>query len=76
MRAVVPPELRGKSIDGLLVLDSGEPLLMQPATPDILRQRREALATLHGAGGLRGLIENPVEWQRLQRRERTLPGRG
>jgi hypothetical protein len=35
----------------------------------------EALKELRKRGGLRGLIPDPVAWQREQRSERPLPGR-
>lgn len=35
----------------------------------------DALKELRKLGGLRGVIPDPVEWQREQRRDRPLPGR-
>lgn len=42
----------------------------KPGTP------LEALKELRKLGGLRHVIPDPVAWQREQRKERPLPGRG
>lgn len=70
----VPPECRGVSTDGLLVLDG--PTSVSPATSgSLLEQRRAALDELARAGGLGRVVPNPSDWQREQRRDRALPGR-
>ena len=48
------------------------------ATPEMLGQRREALAALRALGGLKDVIPDPAAWQREQREQREdrpLPGR-
>jgi hypothetical protein len=45
------------------------------ATPEMLGQRREALAALRAMGGLKDVIPDPAAWQREQREDRPLPGR-
>lgn len=45
------------------------------ATPNMLHQRREALAALRALGGLRDVIPDPMAWQRELREDRPLPGR-
>jgi len=45
------------------------------ATPEMLAQRKEALAGLRALGGLKDVIPDPVAWQREQREDRPLPGR-
>ena len=45
------------------------------ATPEMLGQRREALAALRALGGLKDVIPDPAAWQREQREDRPLPGR-
>ena len=45
------------------------------ATPEMLKQRREALAALRALGGLKDVIADSIAWQRAQREDRSLPGR-
>ena len=45
------------------------------ATPEMVARRKEALRELRGLGGLRGVIPDPVAWQREMRQDRPLPGR-
>ena len=44
------------------------------ASPEMLIQRKTALAELRALGGLKDLIADPQEWQRDIRADRLLPG--
>ena len=44
------------------------------ATPEMLNQRKEALAALRALGGLKDVIPDAAAWQREQREDRSLPG--
>ncbi len=44
-------------------------------SPEMLSQRKEALAALRALGGLKDVIPDPAAWQREQRDDRSLPGR-
>lgn len=73
----LPPELRHGKVRveaKLEAADEAAPAVPR-ATPDMLRQRKEALATLRALGGLKDVIPDPVAWQREQREDRPLPGR-
>ena len=73
----LPAELRHRRVRveaKLEAADETEPLA-QPATPEMLRQRKEALAGLRALGGLKDVIPDPVTWQRELREDNPLPGR-
>jgi hypothetical protein len=73
----LPPELRYRRVKVEAKLEeAGEaPNPVPLATPEMLSQRREALAGLRELGGLRDVIPDLMAWQREQREERPLPGR-
>jgi len=73
----LPPELRHRrvKVEAKLELAEEAPGTVPLATPEMLRQRREALAALRELGGLKDVIPDPMTWQREQREERSLPGR-
>lgn len=78
----LPEEFRhGKvRIEATIVAVSGEPSPAKKprmrfvATPEMLEQRKAALAELRRLDPFRD-ITDPVAWQREQRKDRPLPGR-
>lgn len=71
----LPAELRHRRIRlEATVVAADEPGPVR-ATPDMLRERKEALAALRALGGLKDIIPDPVAWQREIRQDRPLPGR-
>ena len=64
----------------LLVIDEPAPgasaRIAPQATPEMLAQRKQALAELRELGGLRDIVPDPLEWQREIRADRPLPNRG
>lgn len=73
----LPPELRHGKVRVEAKLEAaGDATSAAPrATPEMLRQRKEALAALREMGGLKDVISDPVAWQREQREDRPLLGR-
>jgi hypothetical protein len=73
----VPEELRHGKIEVTATLKpaNGVSSALPRATPEMLRQRKEAFEKLRALGGLRDAIPDPVAWQREQRQDRPLPGR-
>jgi hypothetical protein len=72
----VAAELRGRKIEVTATLRAANGHgAGAEASPEMVRRREMALASLRGMGGLGGVIADPAEWQREQRRERPLPGR-
>ena len=73
----LPAELRHRRVRVEAKLEAADETesVAQPATPEMLRQRKEALAALRALGGLKDVIPDPVAWQREQREDRPLPGR-
>lgn len=66
----VPEELRRGKVQIVATLD---PVTESPA--GTVATPLDALKELRKLGGLSDVIPDPVEWQREQRRERSLPGR-
>jgi hypothetical protein len=73
----LPAELRDKKIEVTATLKAAnETSTAAPrATPEMLRQRKQALQALRAAGGLRDVIPDPTAWQQDMRQDRPLPGR-
>jgi hypothetical protein len=73
----LPEELRHGKIEVTATLKPAgtESPGVPRATPEMLRRRKEAFARLRELGGLRGVIPDPVAWQRDMRQDRPLPGR-
>lgn len=73
----LPAELRNCRVRVEVRLEAVDETQSIPgqATPDMLTQRKEALAALRALGGLKDLIPDPAAWQREQREERPLLGR-
>ena len=73
----LPAELRhGKiAVTATLNAADGTSSGVPRATPEMLRQRKEAFQKLRELGGLRDVIPDPVAWQRELRQDRPLPGR-
>jgi len=73
----LPAELRHGKIEVTATLKpaTGTSASLPKATPEMLRQRKEAFARLRALGGLRDTIPDPVAWQREIRQDRPLPGR-
>lgn len=73
----LPPELRHGKLKVMATVEPSEGASAPPlATEEMIRQRKEAFARLRALGGLRDVIPDPVAWQREQRKDRPLPGRG
>ncbi len=73
----LPEELRHRRVRVEAKLEAADEMESIPrlATPEMLGQRREALAALRALGGLKDVIPDPAAWQREQREDRPLPGR-
>ena len=73
----LPAELRHRRVRVEARLEAADESESTPrlATPEMLGQRREALAALRALGGLKDVIPDPAAWQREQREDRLLPGR-
>jgi len=73
----LPAELRHGKIEVTATLKpaTGTSASLPKATPEMLRQRKEAFARLRALGGLRDTIPDPVARQREIRKDRPLPGR-
>ena len=73
----IPAELRHGKIEVTATLKAanGTSPVLPRATPEMLRQRKEAYQALRKSGGLRDGIPDPAQWQRDQRQDRPLPGR-
>jgi hypothetical protein len=73
----LPVELRHRRVRVEATLEAADESESAPrlATPEMLGQRREALAALRAMGGLKDVIPDPAAWQREQREDRPLPGR-
>ena len=73
----LPAELRHRRVRVEAKLEAADEMQSIPrlATPEMLRQRKEALAALRVLGGLKDVIPDPMAWQREQREDRPLPGR-
>ena len=76
----LPPELQNCRVKVEAKLEvaeeGGDAVAGVPlATPEMLRERREALAALRELGGLNDIIADPIKWQRELREDRSLPGR-
>ncbi len=73
----LPAELRHRRVRIEAKLEAADEMKSGPwlATPEMLRQRKEALTALRALGGLKDVIPDPVAWQREQREDRSLPGR-
>ncbi len=73
----LPAELRHRKVRVEAKLEAVEEAEVngQLATPEMLAQRKEALASLRALGGLKDVIPDPSAWQREQREDRSLPGR-
>ncbi len=73
----LPAELRHRRVRVEATLEAADESESAPrlATPEMLSQRREALAALRALGGLKDVIPDPTAWQRAQREDRPLPGR-
>jgi hypothetical protein len=71
----LPAELRHGKIEDVATLKAVKDNTGSPgrATPDMLRQRKEALRKLREAGGLTDVIADPAAWQREERNDRPLP---
>ena len=69
----VPPELRhGRvRVEAKLEAADATAISMSLATPEMLRQRKEALEALRAMGGLSDVIPDPIAWQREQREDRA-----
>ncbi len=73
----LPAELRHRRVRVEATLEAADEAEAIPtlATPEMLRQRKEALAALRALGGMKDVIPDPAVWQREQREDRPLPGR-
>ena len=73
----LPAELRHRRVRVEATLEAADESesAAKLATPEMLGQRREALAALRALGGLKDVIPDPAGWQRAQREDRPLPGR-
>ena len=73
----LPAELRSKKVEVTATLKAAQDAAPSAprATPEMVRQRKQALSALRAAGGLREVIPDPTEWQREMRQDRPLPGR-
>ena len=73
----LPEELRHCRVRVEAKLEAADEMEPRPwlATPEMLSQRKEALAALRALGGLKDVIPDPVAWQREQREDRPMPGR-
>jgi len=73
----LPEELRHRRVRVEAKLEAADESESVPslATPEMLAQRKEALAALRALGGLKDVIPDPAAWQREQREDRPLPGR-
>ena len=73
----LPAEFRHRRVRVEATLEAADESESTPrlATPEMLGQRREALAALRALGGLKDVIPDPAAWQREQREDRPLPGR-
>jgi hypothetical protein len=73
----LPPELRHGKVEVTVTLKavngSLSPVLR--ATPGMLLRRKEAFLKLRELGGLRGVIPEPLVWQREQRKDSHQDGR-
>ncbi len=73
----LPEELRHRRVRIEATLEAADE--KEPSTrwanPEMLRQRKKALADLRELGGLRDVIPDPIAWQREQREDRSLPDR-
>lgn len=74
----LPVELRHRRVRVEATLEAADEsdAISTLATPEMLRQRKESLAALRALGGLKDVIPDPAAWQREQREDRPLPGRG
>ena len=72
----LPEELRHRRVRVEARLEAADEMESSPtlATPEMLGQRKEALAALRALGGLKDVIPDPAAWQREQREDRPLPG--
>lgn len=73
----LPEELRHRKVRVEARLEAADEMESIPklATPQMLDQRKKALAALRTLGGLKDVIPDPVAWQRELREDRPLPGR-
>lgn len=72
----LPTELQHGKIEVTATLKRANGIVAAPrATPEMLARRKDALRKLRESGGLRGVIPDPVAWQREIREDRQLPGR-
>ena len=73
----LPEELRHRRVRVEAKLEAADDMepVAQLATPEMLLQRKDALAALRAAGGLKDVIPDPTAWQREQRKDRPLPER-
>jgi hypothetical protein len=73
----LPAELRHTKVEVTATFRAanGSAPAVSCATPEMLRQRKQALHALRAAGGLRDVVPDPVVWQREVRQDRPLPGR-
>ncbi len=73
----LPAELRHRRVRIEARLEAADDLepVARLATPEMLRERKEALAALRALGGFKDVISDPVAWQRERREDRRLPGR-
>lgn len=69
----LPVELRHRKVRIEATLQAADGT--NPATPEMLHQRRQALTALRSLGGLKDVIPDPIAWQRELRDDRSLPGR-
>ena len=65
----LPVELQHRRVRVEVTLEAADESESTPrlATPEMLGQRREALAALRALGGLKDVIPDPAAWQREQR---------
>jgi hypothetical protein len=72
----LPAELQHRRVRVEARLEAADESDTMPrlATPEMLAQRKEALAALRALGGLKDVIPDPAAWQREQREDRSLPG--
>ncbi len=72
----LPAELQHRRVRVEATLEAADESESTPrlATPEMLGQRREALAALRALGGLKDVIPDPAVWQREQREDRPLLG--